>query len=106
MVGYIRHTFKVIAEGSFGECAVFSKEHLDLPDFDSLSTKLRAVAESEIFELVKDGGLLPDNGREFIGMVQAGNYTQCWQLANAALRRRDPGYDAVDPIDIKPEWLV
>ena len=36
-VGYARHALKTAGGGSFGECAAFSKAHLDLPDFAELS---------------------------------------------------------------------
>jgi hypothetical protein len=88
------------------DAVTFSKKHLDLPDFAELPPRLRSVAEFEIFELVKDGCTLPNQGADIIASVAMSDYAACWKMANHALHVHAPGYDKIDPIDLKPEWLL
>lgn len=104
-VGYARFSLKIAERADLVDGTAFSKAHLDRPAFAELSPKARSIAEFEIFELVKDGGLLPNQGSDFIASVVAGDYAPCWQLANRALLTHNPGYPNVEPIEIDPALL-
>jgi len=104
--GVARHCLKFIAQGGFGECVRFSRAHLDTPAFADLQKPLRDVAEFEIFEFVKDCGMLPDGGRRLLAEVRAGAHGTCWEVANLLLETHGPGYARVEPVPIDPALLA
>lgn len=104
VVGYARACLSMIKRHDLADATMHSKKHLELSDFVGLSQELRAVAEFEIFELLKDGVSLPGHGLSLIAAVAARNYTECWKMANYALYTR--GYDRIDPVELKPVWLA
>ncbi len=104
--GIARHCRRFAGGGSFGECAEFSRAHLELPAFATLGKDHKSVAAFEIFELVKDGVALPDRGKKLIADAVAGEFSLCWRFANLMLASHGPGYPEVEAEDIDPSLLA
>ncbi len=105
VVGYARACLSRAKRYDLADAVTYSYKHLDLSDFADLSQELRGAAEFEIFELLKDGCLLPNQGQDLVAAVLAHDYAECWNMANYALYRARH-YDRVNPVDLKPEWLA
>ncbi|WKZ28752.1 MAG: hypothetical protein QY323_04430 [Patescibacteria group bacterium] len=106
VVGYARICLAMAERKEFVDVISFSKKHLDLPDFAALPPRLRDVADFEIFELVKDGYTLPNQGADLIAAVAMRDYADCWKMANQALYVRSTDYAKIAPVELKPEWLL
>jgi hypothetical protein len=104
--GIARHCRKFASGGGFGECAEFSRAHLELPAFAALGADLKRVAAFEIFEFVKDGIALPDGGRSVIAAAVGGDFTICWRLADLLLKHHAPGYPEAEPMPIDDVLLA
>lgn len=104
--GIARHCRKFASGGGFGECAQFSRAHLELPAFSALGEDLKRVAAFEIFEFVKDGIAMPDGGRAIIAGAVAGEFSRCWRVAGLLLKHHAPGYPEAEPLPIDDALLA
>lgn len=104
VVGYARAGLSMARRDDTADAMKYAMKHLSLSDFAGLSQRSLEIAEIQIADILKDQCMLPEQGKGLIADVIAHNYSQCWRWANTALRMM--GYDRVDPVELKPEWLA